>query len=133
MRTFSRSSDGEAVRRLSLLRERAVLVSKSLSTGEKVERRMRTCVVGERMPPLSTHAGSTVDKGKEIHICIRRKDGSLLPEEESTYVFLHEIAHVMSSSVGHTSEFEKNISLLLEEAVRLGFLPHDRPPLRYCT
>lgn len=57
----------------------------------------------------------TIDKGKEIAFCIEGQDENTL-----FYVALHEIAHVISDSTGHTKEFWDNFSTLLEESIHLG-------------
>ena len=57
----------------------------------------------------------TLDKGREIHICVDRADRQALD-----YVLLHEVAHVMTRTVGHTPEFERNMDALLASARRQG-------------
>lgn len=51
-----------------------------------------------------------------------------------SYVALHELAHVISSSVGHGSEFRKNFNTLLKKGAELGFYNPRKPiPAKYCN
>jgi hypothetical protein len=76
----------------------------------------------------------TVNKGAEIHMCIR--DGDEITDENTLFfVALHELAHVMSISVGHKEEFWSNFRQLLAHAIRYGFYhykPYHHSPVRYC-
>jgi len=61
----------------------------------------------------------SVNKGEKIVFCIRQKDEdeSFVDENTITFVAIHELAHIMTKSVGHTKEFWNNFSKLLKEAV----------------
>ena len=51
------------------------------------------------------------------------------------FVAIHEIAHIMTLSVGHTEEFWNNFKFLLENAVELNiYTPVDykKEPEGYC-
>jgi predicted metal-dependent hydrolase len=51
------------------------------------------------------------------------------------FVATHEIAHIMTTSVGHTEEFWNNFKFLLENAVELKlYTPVDykKEPEGYC-
>ena len=83
--------------------------------------------------PLTSY---TIDKGKEIHMCIRDADGGRITRENTLFfVALHELAHIMTVSVGHTEEFWSNFRQLLKYAIRLGYYqyePYHSAPARYC-
>ena len=59
----------------------------------------------------------TLDKGKEVHLCLRNKD-TLQHHDINTLMFvaIHELAHVMSISYGHNGEFAENFTYLLKKA-----------------
>lgn len=61
----------------------------------------------------------SVNKGEKIVFCIRQKDEdeSFVDENTITFVAIHELAHIMTKSVGHTKEFWNNFEKLLKEAV----------------
>jgi hypothetical protein len=58
----------------------------------------------------------TVNKDT-IEICVKGpKDGSINGLDESLVVILHELAHVITPSFGHTKEFWDNLKFLEENA-----------------
>jgi len=61
----------------------------------------------------------SVNKGEKIVFCIRQKDEdeSFVDDNTLTFVAIHELAHIMTKSVGHTTEFWDNFKLLLKEAI----------------
>jgi predicted metal-dependent hydrolase len=61
----------------------------------------------------------SVNKGEKIVFCIRQKDDteSFVDENTLTFVAIHELAHIMTKSVGHTTEFWDNFKLLLKESI----------------
>ena len=66
--------------------------------------------------PGSKYTSYSVNKGEEIAICIRNKDNTFMNINTILFVTLHELAHVMTLSTGHTKEFWNNMKYLLEEA-----------------
>ena len=79
----------------------------------------------------------SVNKGEKIVFCIRQKDENETFVDMNTIMFvsIHELAHVMSKSVGHTEEFWKNFKLLLEESISLGVYKkenYSNNPKAYC-
>lgn len=63
-----------------------------------------------------------INKGEEIAICLRSKTDDTKFHEKNTiiYVILHELAHVMSISIGHNDEFMENFRFLLKNAIKHG-------------
>lgn len=61
----------------------------------------------------------SINKGEKIVFCIRHKDDKeeLVDENTMTFVSIHELAHIMTESVGHTDEFWKNFKKLLKHAI----------------
>lgn len=87
--------------------------------------------------PGSKYTSYTINKGSEIHMCIRERDGDnrLIDENTCFFVALHELAHVMTKSIGHTKEFWENFRLLLKYAIKDGFYeyhPYHNSPKKYC-
>lgn len=79
----------------------------------------------------------TINKGQEMHLCIRQKNRGKTFHSHNLlmFVLLHELAHVMSKSIGHNQEFMKNFRFLLEEASELGiYVPVNfkHNPAQYC-
>ena len=79
----------------------------------------------------------SVNKGEKVVFCIRQKDDaeSIVDENTLTFVAIHELAHIMTVSVGHTKEFWDNFKKLLKEAVELKIYikeDYSNNPKEYC-
>ena len=51
------------------------------------------------------------------------------------FVSIHELAHIMSVSTGHTKEFWDNMKYLLKEASKVGIyqiVDYSSDPIEYC-
>ena len=87
--------------------------------------------------PTSEFTAYSENKGEKLAFCLhRRKNGTKLIDENTlTFVALHELSHVMSSSVGHTDEFWDNFKFILDNAVEQKiYMPVDykKDPQPYC-
>ena len=79
----------------------------------------------------------TINKGEMMHLCLRHKndDKSLHDHNLLMFVTIHELAHIMSKSIGHNQEFYKNFKFLLTEAVEAGIyspVNFQNNPVNYC-
>jgi predicted metal-dependent hydrolase len=78
------------------------------------------------------------NKGEKIVICLRDKTTAPFPLIELNtvmFVLAHEMAHLMTSSVGHTPEFWTNFRKLLQECIQIGvYTPvnYSKSPVQYC-
>ena len=85
--------------------------------------------------PGSGYTSYTVDKGARVVLCIRQSNGDFVLRNVIVYVAVHELAHIMTSSTGHTPEFWANNSRLLTAAESAGlYTPQDfeQSPQPYC-
>ena len=85
----------------------------------------------------SKYTSYSVNKGEKIVLCLRSRDGKdkLIDENTLTFVSIHELAHIMTKSVGHTEEFWKNFKYLLEQAIKLNLYKkenYELNPKPYC-
>ena len=89
----------------------------------------------------STHENKytsySVNKGEKIVFCLRSKDEKqkLVDLNIMMFVALHELAHTMTKSVGHTPEFWNNFRILLRNARKLGVykrVNYNEKPVEYC-
>lgn len=78
---------------------------------------------GEEGTPLAL----TVDKGREIEICLDYTDRQAL-----YFVLIHELAHVMSRSIGHTEEFYRNMDRLILSARSQEIYTGTRRDVMFC-
>lgn len=88
--------------------------------------------------PTSTLTAYSENKGQKIAFCLnKKKNGTeLIDMNTLTFVAIHELAHIMTLSVGHKQEFWENFKFLLEGANELGIYdPEDykKKPAEYCS
>lgn len=88
--------------------------------------------------PDAEHTSYSVNKGEKVHLCLRQRQGAdeqLVSENIMIFVALHEMAHVVTDSVGHEPEFWNNFGWLLKEAEKTGtyqYTDFKAHPVRYC-
>jgi hypothetical protein len=68
----------------------------------------------------------TEDK-KQVFLCMRDSKGKLYDDNTLVYVALHEMAHVLCNSIGHTPEFDSIFDYLLLKAYELGIYDNTKP------
>ena len=88
--------------------------------------------------PDASHTSYSVNKGEAVHLCLRQRDGndeSLVQENVMTFVALHEMAHMITSSIGHGPDFWNNFGWLLKQAEEQQIYSHQdfaAHPVSYC-
>jgi len=85
----------------------------------------------------SSHTSYSVNKGEKIVFCLRSKDGreTLVDDNTMTFVAIHELAHLMTKSIGHNQDFWDNMKELLKVAIELGLYQKQdfkSNPVMYC-
>ena len=85
----------------------------------------------------SKYTSYSVNKGEKIVLCIRSRDDSakLTDLNTITFVALHELAHIMTVSIGHTEEFWSNFRFLLNKAIDIDIykkVDYSKHPKKYC-
>jgi len=85
----------------------------------------------------SKYTSYSINKGEKIVLCLRSKDMSQRLTDINTLMFvtLHELAHIMTISIGHTKEFWSNFKFILKIAVQLGVydnVDYSKSPQPYC-
>lgn len=68
----------------------------------------------------SGYTSYTVNKGEKLILCIRQKDQTFVDSNVIFYIAAHELAHIMTTEVGHTETFWANFKILLNEAMAIG-------------
>lgn len=85
----------------------------------------------------SKYTSYNINKGDKIVFCIRERDktNNLVNENTIFFVALHELAHIMTKSVGHKKEFWDNFRFLLKFAIENNYYyyePYHIKPKPYC-
>lgn len=72
---------------------------------------------------------------RAIHVCVRGTGGALESLNTTMYVFLHEVAHVLTLEWGHPEEYWNNFRWVLEVAEQTGTYTYedfDAIPVTHC-
>jgi hypothetical protein len=79
------------------------------------------------------------NKGQRIVVCLRDKTKPpqypLIDKNTVMFVILHEMAHLMTETIGHTQEFWNNFKRILGDAVSIGIynpVNYAHQPTPYC-
>ena len=87
--------------------------------------------------PDAKYTSYSVNKGEKIVFCLRDKKAgeTLVKENIMTFVSIHELAHLMTKSIGHEPEFWANFKLLLKISIDNGLyenIDFNSTPKPYC-
>ena len=79
------------------------------------------------------------NKGQKIVVCLRDKTKPpkypVVDKNTVMFVMLHEMAHLMTETIGHTQEFWSNFKRILGDAVQIGIydqVNYAHQPTPYC-
>lgn len=91
-------------------------------------------ISGHTNPKYTSYS---VSKGEKIVFCLRSRDNKqkLITLQTFLFVAIHELAHVMTISVGHTKEFWDNMRFLLANAIVWKMytpINYSKKPEPYC-
>ena len=88
--------------------------------------------------PTSTFTAYSENKGEKVAFCLNQQkadNNNLIDENTLLFVAIHELAHIMTKSIGHKSEFWANFKFLLENAKEAGIhdpVDYKKKPQEYC-
>ena len=87
--------------------------------------------------PTSEHTAYSENKGEKMAFCLNEdKQGTRLIDLSTlTFVAIHELAHLMTASIGHKDDFWDNFKFLLTSAKKSGIyepVDYSRSPVQYC-
>jgi hypothetical protein len=87
----------------------------------------------------SSDTSYSENKGQKIVVCLRDKTKApqypLIEINTVMFVMLHEMAHLMTETIGHTPEFWNNFRRILRDAVKVGIykqVSYASNPVPYC-
>jgi len=87
--------------------------------------------------PTSELTAYSENKGEKIAFCLNTtKEGNKLIDLNTlTFVALHELSHIMTTSIGHKQEFWQNFKFVLENAKEANIyqpVDYKKSPKEYC-
>lgn len=133
---LNRSDKLEAAQKLDRLRSNMLsLIDHMDVKGEATDRLKNKfkAVISENAPGGS-YTSYTLNKGDHIYMCMRNEN-QLVDDNTLMFVALHELAHVMTKSIGHKPDFVKNFKFLLKLAEKRGYYKYQAyhiTPQQYC-
>ena len=88
--------------------------------------------------PDAEHTSYSVNKGEKVYLCLRQREGhdeTLMDENVMVFVALHEMAHVITPTIGHGPDFWNNFGWLLKQAEAIQIYHYQdfkSHPVSYC-
>ena len=87
--------------------------------------------------PTSEYTAYSENKGEKLAFCLNKKknETKLIDINTLTFVAIHELAHIMTTSEGHKQEFWQNFKFLLEQAKAANIyepVDYKKNPEPYC-
>jgi predicted metal-dependent hydrolase len=94
-----------------------------------------TNILSQNLSDLDT--SYTINKGEKIVMCLNSKDKDNKTHDINLLMFvaIHELAHIGSVDIGHTTEFKRFFVYLLDKASQGKFYKHvdySKTPKEYC-
>ena len=87
--------------------------------------------------PTSKFTAYSENKGEKLAFCTTttKKGSKLIDKNTLMFVALHELSHIATKSVGHTTEFWENFKWILANAIQFKIYKHvdySLKPKKYC-
>ena len=130
---------------LAEIRKRLIKFCAYLAQKYPDDKRIQTTInrftpdsIYENFPEEESNSTSySLNKGEKLYFCLRdKKDKTkFININVIMFVAFHEMAHVMSMSTGHTSEFWSNFKFILKNAIKSGvykYIDFSSKPVDYC-
>jgi hypothetical protein len=135
----------QAANNLSMIRHKLLKLIKYFKQNypddervHRIFRKFKYNNIIENFPsPNNTLTSYSINKGDKMVFCLRQRNehNSLVDMNTLLFVSLHELAHVMTISIGHEQEFWDNFKFLLKHAIKTGlykYEPYHHKSQKYC-
>jgi len=101
-----------------------------------IQKKLKKPITLKELPDNSKHIAYTVNKTK-LYICLRDNSGEFEDKYNRIYfVAMHELAHIITKSVGHTEEYWNNYRLVLKTAIDndlYEYRNYYEEPVEFCN
>jgi hypothetical protein len=124
-----RTKEKEAANLLASVTQKCKELVEYMKTNHPDDARVKRLVEGfnpqkiSETLPTSELTAYSENKGEKLAFCLNKKkhdDTVLIDMNTLTFVSLHELSHIMTSSIGHKQDFWQNFKFLLENAKAAG-------------
>jgi predicted metal-dependent hydrolase len=133
----------KAANLLATIRKNLMLLSKELDNTNKNQEDVSRMINNFNPNNItetdkdSKYTSFSINKGEKMVFCLRSRDetNKLVDLNTMMFVAIHELAHTMTKSIGHTQEFWDNFRTLLKNARKLGIykrVNYNENPKAYC-
>ncbi len=135
----------EAADRLARVREKLLRLMKDLRTTNPDKPFVKQILQNfdaapsrfSESTPDAAYTSYSVNKGEKVFMCLRQRNEQeeLVNENIITFVALHEMSHIGTHEIGHTSLFWNNFGWLLKHAEDIGIYQYQdfaSHPVEYC-
>jgi len=135
----SETPEQKLIRRIKVHLDTYVTRLKTRFPDDPRVERLRQRYASTKVFESNNHETFTLNKGEQIVMCLRNyAQHKKLHDEFNLLVFvgLHELAHVMSTSVDHTVEFWANFKFILRCAAEMNLydpVDYALDPMWYCA
>ena len=100
-----------------------------------IQKNLKKNLIIKELPKNSNHVAYIVNKTK-LHVCLRNKNDKFINQYNRIYfVVMHELAHKITKSIGHTDEFWDNFKLIIKTAIKhklYTYRDYYNNPVEYC-
>lgn len=100
-----------------------------------IQKKMNNNIIIKELPNNSPYVAYIINKTK-LHVCLRDKNGKFIDEYNNIYfVVMHELAHMITKTTGHTDEYWNNYKLILETSINHKLYTYNNyyeNPVEYC-
>ena len=139
-----RSKEKEAANLLANVTKKCKELVEYMKTNYPDDERVKRLVEGfnpqkiSETLPTSELTAYSENKGEKLAFCLNKKkhdDTVLIDMNTLTFVSLHELSHIMTSSIGHKQDFWQNFKFLLENAKAAGIykpIDYKKNSQSYC-
>ena len=101
-----------------------------------IQKKLKKPITLKELPDNSKHIAYTLNKNN-LYICLRDKSGKFEDQYNRIYfVAMHELAHIITKSVGHTEEYWDNYRLVLKTALDNDLYEYKNyyeEPVEFCN
>jgi hypothetical protein len=135
----------EAANKMAELQDKIETLIKSYKDDPSAMGDPRVRVMVERFNPKNMVENSldndstsySENKGEKIVVCLRDKTAGYPFVDSNTiaFVVLHEMSHLMTTTIGHTPEFWTNFKRILQDSIKCGIyqeVNYAKTPTSYC-
>ena len=100
-----------------------------------IQQKLKNNIIIKELSEKSKHVAYTLNKNN-LYICLRNKNGTFETQFNRVFfVAMHELAHIITKTIGHTDEYWENYRLILKTAIENDLYEYKnyyKEPVYFC-